>query len=154
MIESRGRVMDSVLVSCRGVQVGSIYVPPFELHAGELLCLHLPGPPSGDDKLVDVLAGAQPIPEIRFSAHVELAHIPPARRGLLGLFGRRRALNWFRRTTGTSRAEALAVMQRLGIDSDRHVDVGALAMNPRTLLALETAFARGAEVVVFLDCRL
>ena len=64
------------------------------------------------------------------------------------------ALNWFRRTTGTSRAEALAVMQRLGIDSDRHVDVGALAMNPRTLLALETAFARGAEVVVFLDCRL
>jgi hypothetical protein len=121
----------------------------FSLTPGKLLCLHVPAwqDSSEDRLLVDALTGKCQVPGLRLIGRVEFARLPVGGKRLLGLFGRQSVVNWFCQTTGGSRAQALAVLERLGLPAKTRVD--ELPMTPRILLALEAAWARGADVIVF-----
>jgi hypothetical protein len=141
--------MNPVRLSCDGVAVGGLTIPPFQLRGGEVACLHLPVLSWQEEaQLVQALTGEHPVSGIHRFGRVCWAR--PARnmrRGLFGLFRPGRAVDWLRRSAGVSRAEAEAVVERLGLR--REWRVCQLAGNPRLLLGLEAAWARGADVVVF-----
>jgi hypothetical protein len=147
--------MERLLVACEGITVGSLQVPPFELRAGRLVCLHVPGPADSADQfhLVQALTGARPLPGLRLFGRVEAAMPPTQPAGLLGLFRRLpRAATWLSRSAGIPAAEAEAIVARLVQATDERVGqlpIGHLPMNPRTLLGLEAAWARGADAIVF-----
>jgi hypothetical protein len=136
-------------LSCRGIMVASIWIPPFQLRAGDFLCLHMPclAFSKEEEQIVCVLTGGCPVAGLRLFSHICRASAPVSRGGILGLFRRPRVVDWIRRSGGISRMEARAIMARLGLRPDWRVC--QLAMTPRTLLGLEAAWARGAEVVVF-----
>lgn len=142
--------MPPLRIECDGIQVGSLWVPPFDLVAGQLLCLHLPVPHWSPDQemLVEFLISGQAVPGLRRHGRVVHAAGPTSTRaGLLGGFRQLRPDEWLRREAGISRPGAEAIVQRLQLPPTTLLC--RLAGNPRLLLALEAAWARGAEAVVF-----
>jgi hypothetical protein len=130
--------------------VGTVYIPPFSLRLGELVCLHLPHPiPDGfQGDLLHVLTGKRRVTGLRLFGRVLPA--APARDDRLGLFRflrPLRAAQWLRKQAGMSRHEGSMALRRIGLDQDWPLT--HLAGNPRTLLGLEAAWAGGAEVLVY-----
>lgn len=142
--------MTDLRVACTGVQVGAVFVPPFSLRLGEVVCLHLPHPvPDGfEDDVLRVLTGKRPAMGLRLFGRVAAA--APAqdhRMGLFRLLWPLRATRWLNQRSGMSEHEAGAVLSRIGLE--RNCPLTHLAGNPRTLLGLEAAWAGGAEAILF-----
>src|SRR5262249_31445005 len=93
-------------------------------------------------------------PGLHFLGRVERAQPATPKRGLFGLFRRQRIIDWLCKSAGIPRTDALAILNRLGSYDDRlkrgELPLDFLAGNPRTLIGVEAAFARGAEVIVFM----
>jgi hypothetical protein len=138
-----------VRFSCEGITVGEIWIPPFQLRVGEVACLHMPSPRlvAEKDDLLKAFTGRRSLPGLHLHGKVEYAEPPPSRAGVLGFFRSSRPADLLRQSTGVSREEAARVVARLGLKPEWRVN--QLAMNPKTLLGLEVAWARGADVVVF-----
>jgi hypothetical protein len=100
-----------------------------------------------ENQLIQVLIGKRPVPGLQLHGRVEHAYPPSGRTGLLGILRPLRSVDWLRRSAGVSLAEANAIVARLGLNPAWRLD--QLAGTPKTLLGLEAAWARGAEVVVF-----
>jgi hypothetical protein len=141
--------MQRVLISCTGVAVDSLWIPPFQLKVGELVCLHLPTPVVAreEEGLIQALSGKRPVPGLHLAGRVEHAFPPRSSGGLFHFFRPRHPVNWLRHSGGVSRSEAEGIVARLGLRPEWRLD--QLARNPKTLLGLEAAWARGAEGVVF-----
>jgi hypothetical protein len=141
--------MGPVRLSCEGITVGALVIPPFQLGEGEWICLHIPGSSDAEeyDQLVQVLTGQRPVSHLRHTGRVVHADRPFHRAGWFGWLRRVYPVDWLCQSAGVDRAEAEAITARLGLRPEWHID--QLAANPRALLGLEAAWARGAEVVVF-----
>jgi|SRR5579885_3143271 len=141
--------MSALLLSCEGVAVGGLTLPPFRLRAGESVCLHVPGPAHGEEEeqLLRVLTGGEKVPGVEVLGRVEYAAPATGRPGLLGLFRQPYPADWLRRTAGISPGDAQRVVARLGLKPEWRVC--NFSANPRALLGLEAAWARGAEAVIF-----
>ncbi len=141
--------MDPLKMSCEGVTIGSVEIPRFQLRLGEFVCLHLPGPLSSEEEKqsILVLTGRRPVSGLRLFGRTCWAQRPASRGGLFEFFQRPRAVDWLQRAGDVSRAQARAIVERLGLRPDWRIS--QLAANPSTLLGLEASWARGAEVVVF-----
>ena len=142
--------MADLRVACSGTQVGAVFVPPFSLRLGELVCLHVPHPiPKGfQSDLLGVLIGKHSTKGLRLFGRVLTA--APAHDNRIGLFRLLRPLRatrWLRQQGGMSRSEAHMAQRRIGLDQDWPLT--HLAGNPRTLLGLEAAWAGGAEALVY-----
>jgi hypothetical protein len=144
--------MDRLLIACEGVTIDSLQVPPFELRAGSILCLHMPlSTWSKEEPLVQALTGTRPMRGLRLFGRVCQAIPPVQPAGLTGLFHRPRAARWLQ-NKGLSSAEAQAVVARVAQRADGRVarlPIGQLPGNARALLGLEGAWASGADAVVF-----
>lgn len=145
---------DELRVSCDGCAVGRLTVPPFRLHAGAAVCLHLPGPVYSKDwhALVQVLTGAQPLPSVRQFGRVQWAEPASTPTTVLGLLrqGRLtplRPVDWLQRVAGLSAADSTSVVARLDLRPEWRLS--QLAGNPRALLGLEAIWAQRADAVVF-----
>ncbi len=136
-----------VQIKCEGVQVGSLFLPPFELRTGEFLCLHAPAPVREEihEAMFVALAGEQPVTGIQRFGRV-IAVRPPASGGHRW-FWYPRIGQWLAGAAGVPRQEAFPILARVGIDKDYRI--AELPCDLRTLAALEAAFARRADVVVF-----
>ena len=141
--------MDNLLLSCDGAAVGGQWLPPFRLHAGESVCLHVPGPAWGEDeeRLLRVLTGAEKVPGVRVSGRVEYACPATGRTGFLGLVRQPYPVDWLRRTAGVTPGDAERIVARLGLKPQWRVC--NLPGTPRVLLGLEAVWARGADAVIF-----
>lgn len=142
--------MTSAYVRCDGTHVGDLHLPAFELRSGDYLCLHLPGPASATEEklLIQVLTGGERVQGLRVTGRMQMAVPPVGRRWPLGYFDRRRrAEDWLRRKAQVTSEQAALILDRLKIP--RGTRIGYLAWNPRNLLALEAAWAGGAEGVLF-----
>jgi hypothetical protein len=142
--------MDSVKLACHGVKVGPYFLPPFCLHAAEAVCLHVPFRSfSGEEKeFIKVLTGTVPIAGLELHGLASWADsVSLAKRRFRFLFREPTVAEWLHQTAGFTRDEALGFTERLGWRADWRVS--ALAGTHRTLLALELAYARGCEVILF-----
>jgi hypothetical protein len=141
--------MNPVRVSCTGIQVASVSIPPFELRTGEMVCLHLPAPQNSraDEYLIQLLTGARKTAGLQLLGRVVRAE--PARHatGLRNLFRRQRVADWLGQFGESTPAEVLAILDRLGIRAD--TSVAQLPLTPCILLGLEAAWLRRAEVLVY-----
>jgi hypothetical protein len=140
--------MNPVRISCDGVIIASLSLPPFQLKLGEVLCLHLPSPALSKEEthLINALTGKRLVLGLHLFGRVCFA-APPTRRGIFGLFRSLHPIDWLRHSGGLLRAEAEAIIERLGLKPEWRLS--QLPATPRTLLGLEAAWAQGAEVVVF-----
>lgn len=97
--------MTDLRVACTGAQVGTVFVPPFSLRLGEVVCLHLPHPvPDGfEDDILRVLTGKRPAAGLRLFGRVAAA--APAqddRMGLVRLLWPLWTTQWLRQRSGMS----------------------------------------------------
>ncbi len=141
--------MKRLIFACHGLTVSSIRIPPFELNAGDFICLHMPCSPFSheEDEVVAVFTGEHPLSGCRPFGRIRRAFAPVCRGGVMGIFRRPRAVSWLCHSAALSRAEARAVLARNGLTLDARLC--ELAGTPKTLLGLEAAWALGAEGIVF-----
>jgi hypothetical protein len=141
--------MNPIRLSCDGMIIGSLVIPPFQLKAGEFICLHLPGPAGSKEEvqLIQILTGKSSVSGLRLFGRVLYASPATDRRGFFRFLRPLRPADWLRQSAGISRQEAGAIVARLGIKQEWHLS--QLASNPSTLLGLEAAWAQGAEVILF-----
>ena len=137
-----------VRISCQGVCAGPLWIPPFRLESGELVCLHMPCLCFSEEErlVIQLLTGELSNPNISQNGKIVLADGPSCRAGLFGLFRRQRVGAWLRKKAGISAHEAQAIAARLGLHSDQ---ICRLAGNPKAHLGLEAAWARKADGLIF-----
>jgi hypothetical protein len=133
---------------CQGCRVDDHWIPPFQLHAGEAICLHiLPGFFTWHDTLVPALRGEKDLSGLRVHGKVEYLARPTPQRGW---FGRRRdssAHDWLTLQKGLSEPEAEQILERVRVPGD--VRIGWMGWNERTLLAVEAILCRPLDVLIF-----
>jgi len=141
--------MNRNLVACDGISVETLEIPPFQLNAGECLCMHVSGPAFSleGSQLVRAFTGQKPVRGLNILGCIRYAEPPRMRTGLFGYFYQPRVMAWLRQSGNLADRAARVVLQRLGLGAEQRIC--QLAMNPRTLLSLEAAWARGAEGIVF-----
>jgi hypothetical protein len=143
---------ERILISCEGLQLGQVSLPPFQVRTGQLVCLHLPTPAVLDTHpIMSWLTGERLTPNLRLAARVIWARPAAPKQGMLRRIVRGfrccPAADWLSDQGGISHAEAVRIVEKLGLSPGWCLE--QLAMNPRTLLGLEAAYTRGAEVVLF-----
>jgi hypothetical protein len=139
---------NAILLTCQGLRLGSIRLPRFSLARGQAICLRLPCLSEAEDKqLEEFLTGRPANPAMHLAGRVVWVKPAQNRGGILGRFRWLRATDWLIQAGGISRAEAQSIVKQVA--RDPRVYIEQLAGNPRMLLALEAAYARDPEVVVF-----
>ena len=143
------------LIECAGITLGNLFIPAFELQAGQVVCLHMPEPASSaiETLVVGALSGKCQVPDLRVSARVLRADpgVMASQRFLqrVGhLFHRPLIESRVARLAGVTQSQARGLMQRHGLTPK--IRVGGISQNPRVLLALEVTWARGAGCHRFL----
>jgi len=137
-----------VRLSCGGIAAGPLWVPPFDLHLGESVCLHLPEY-TDDAPLVAALKGL---------ARGEEGGQPPRvvwgglawddRPRIMRFFlPSPRAVDWLRRVAHVQHTEALAALKQVDLDPSWRLN--RMAGNPRTWLGLAAAWAQSPDVLIF-----
>ena len=129
-------------ISCEGVVSGSIVLPPFELHAGHMLCMHIPWPGYSrlDQHLLDLLVGKRPMPGLIHQGAVRWAEPACYTLGWRGWFYQPSVETWLYRAAQFSRAEAEAILDRIQLQPK--IRVCQLGYNWRVLLGLEATWSR------------
>ncbi|HKI36672.1 MAG TPA: hypothetical protein VKA46_32755 [Gemmataceae bacterium] len=135
-------------LECLGLTAGGHHVPPFQLHTGEAVCLHVePASPSWYDVLLPLLTGRVSHPRLLIRGTVSYLERPMPRRGW---FGRRKdctARDWLISERGLAPAEAVPVLDRASVPPE--MKIGWLGWNERTLFALESYLVRPPDILVF-----
>ena len=131
---------------CRGLVLDQHYLPPFEVHAGELVAIHLPAYFGSKSELIAALTGSVPTSDIEIAGSSVFAWPAQSPIGWRRWFSNPSPAEWLIRH-GFSHDEALAMLTRLAIETRFRLD--ELAANPRTLLGLVAAIHRQPGVVVF-----
>jgi hypothetical protein len=146
--------MNRILIECDGITLGKYSVPPFTLRAGEVVCWQMPAPAYSElERLaIKTLIGEYSLRGLNVSAKVLLVDpgllsIHRRWQRLAYLFHRPLLVNRLAKIAGISKAQAENIADRHGVRRD--IRVGSLSNTPRVLLVLESAWARGAQVVVF-----
>jgi hypothetical protein len=135
-------------MECLGLTAGPARVPPFRLHAGEALCLHVEPPsPYWSDVLLPLLTGRVAHPSLILWGKVTYLERPMPRRGWFGRRLDRTAREWLTAERGLTEAEAAFVLERLSIAPE--METGRLGWNERTRFALEAYLLRPSDVLVF-----
>jgi len=135
-------------LECQGFFLGNHWIPPFQLRAGETICLHMPPTfVSWQETLVPLFKGTSVHPGLQFHGSAVYLERPTPQRGW---FGRRKdisAYDWLTTKKKLSPEEATAVLERVGVAGD--LRIGWMGWNERTLLALEAFLNRPTDVLVF-----
>lgn len=141
--------MDINRIHCDGITVGGMEVPPFLLRSGEIICLHMPCLMFSThlDEFLRAITGKRAIPGLRLNGKVCWAEPSRGMTGLLGRFYQPRAEDWLRRAGRISRAEAQAIVTRIGLPLG--LRLSQLGGNWRLLLSIEAAWAGKTDVIVF-----
>jgi hypothetical protein len=143
--------MQPLRVVSTGFEADGLSVPPFELRAGESLCLHLPASDVTLDEhalLVRLLTGYATVSGLRVLGQSEWARpVVALDRWVSTARAPQKAADWLAGVTRMNRDEAARRLRAHGLPAE------ALARNLTPLewrlMGLEVAWARGAEVVVF-----
>jgi hypothetical protein len=149
-MDGDGTRLDSgpLRLECLGFTAGGYALPPFQLRAGEAVCLQIePSPVAWYDGLLAVLRGEASHPALRWHGSVAYLERPMPRRGW---FGRRKdctAREWLLSEKGLTPAEVVSVLDRAHVSPEMRV--GWLGWNERTLLALEACLLRPPDILLF-----
>jgi hypothetical protein len=133
---------------CDGMHLGPFWLPPFEVCAGDFIKLELPNDSRVRwEHLVETFGTPRPGGPVHVSGKVIAVDWPRRRSALLEMFRRQRAIEWFCARTGLPRTEALPWLERVGLPPDE--PLSGMAGNPKKLLSIQSAFALGADTIVF-----
>src|SRR5688500_5968616 len=122
-----------VLLSCQGWRLGSCYVPPFAVRAGELIRIQFPNRadvPRGEFRQTLCAMGDRGT--IQSTGIVIADDRPFPRAGWRHVFRRQRIGEWFSQRTGLSVAECRSFLER--VDLDPTTPLSDLPGNPLKLL--------------------
>jgi hypothetical protein len=138
-----------IFISCEGVTIGGLRLPPFQLESGQLICLHMPclANSKEEHQVIQLLTGDMPARGLSISCRVLFAEPPEFRSGLLSLFRRPRVGRWLQKKAGVSPTEATVIANRLGLETSEQIC--RLEGSPKVRLGLEAAWARGAQAIIF-----
>lgn len=128
--------------------MGRFFLPPFHLRLGGALCLHVSFPCFSPEeaKFVRSLTADDRVPGLHGQGPIAwAAPVPPAGRGLL--FREPTVMEWLRDAARLPPAEAQAFVVRHRLQPAWKIS--SLAGTPNILLALESAHARGCEMVLY-----
>lgn len=142
--------MSPIQISCEGFSLGSFWVPPFQLKAEEVICLHLPFSPDSEEaeKFLQVLTGARSEPGCHVFGRVVYAQ--PARstrKNRFPLFRDETVREWLDQSTTGALLPEEDVLSRFGVQASWKVS--QLGYNHRLLLGLEAAFQNKADSIIF-----
>ena len=138
----------AVLIECAGLTIEDCLLPPFCLHTGEGLCVHVATPsPWWQDNLVPVLTGNRPRPELVLHGAVSYLERPRAERRWWGRLANPTVAEWLVAARGLQMSETAKALERVGLSGD--IPMGSVGWNERTLLALEGWLARPTNALVF-----
>src|SRR5262245_23996508 len=134
---------------CDGATIGALYLPPFALTPGRCVCLHLPSAITDDEaRLIPALTGRETVRGIHVQSRVLAAtmfDLPfPGR--FVGIFYRPRIEAWLR-SLHIPVEKIADILARNGWTNKTRLE--QLPGTPKTLLALEAAWAQNAEAIVF-----
>jgi len=141
--------MAIVRLSCQGFQVRRLWVPSFQVSEGEFVCMHLPPECTAEEQeeLMEKLSSGRNAPGLSFLGTATLADRARAKRGFLWLARNPAIVDWLTQSDGVTRDQALEILKRWNEPPGRKI--GVMQWNPRTLIGLDAAFRRGANIVVF-----
>ena len=135
-------------MECFGLELAGSILPPFELHAGEALCLHIEHSTiPWYEGILKLLRGDISDPQLRVDGQVRYLERPMPGRGW---FGRRKNMlpgNWLVNEVKLSPTEANRILNQLNVNPD--LRIGWMGWNERTLLALEAYFVHSPDLLVF-----
>jgi len=138
-----------VRISCEGVIVGGLSLPPFHLESGELICLHMPclAYSQEERQVIDFLTAESPARGLSIFGRILFADPPEVRAGFLSIFRRPRVADWLQKKTGVSLAQATDIAKNLGLEINEQIC--RLEGTAKARLGLEAAWARGADGIVY-----
>jgi len=135
-------------LSCEGVTIASIQIPPFKLRHGDFICLHMPclSDSQEAEEIAQTLSGQRLVPGLHVYCPVSRVYPAIVRASIFNLLYPR-AATWLRKAAKVSPAVAEASVARLGIRKD--CMLAQLSGVPKAMLGLEAAWLSGATVVLF-----
>jgi hypothetical protein len=142
------------LIQCAGVTIGEIWVPPFQLQVGDVVCLKMPclAYSEQEKQIVRILTGELAAPTWQLSGKAIWADpdkgFPRSFiQKMLFPFFRPRFSRWLEKTARFSREQTKTILEKHGIGW--HWRLGSIPWTSRNLIALEETWAKGADIVVF-----
>ncbi len=144
--------MNRTRIHCQGMTVAGRNLPPFDLRGGDFVCLHMPDAVDWDaeTKMAEVLCGKMPQSGLQVCGKVVSALYwteLPLRGGFLRMFRRPRVAHWLHKRFGLSSSIVEDILRRHSWTKQTMIE--QLPGTPKVLLALEAAWARSAEAIVF-----
>jgi len=138
-----------VCISCEGVTIGGLRLPPFKLESGELICLHMPCLANSKEErqIIQLLTGELPARGLSLFGRILFAEPPEFRSGLLSLFRRSRVGDWLQKKGGVSLAQAVVITDGLGLETSEQIC--RLEGSLKVRLGLEAAWALGPQAIIF-----
>lgn len=141
-------------MECDGINLESLFIPPFELKMGEVLCCQMPGlAESPTEKLVietftgeRMVHGLRCVGKVRHANSYQMSYETRWHR-LAYYFHRPLIVTKLRRLARMSRTQAEEVARRHGVSLRSRI--AGIEQDARMMLVLEVAWAQGADVVVF-----
>lgn len=132
---------------CRGIQVGSTNVPPFNVGPGEIAKVIFPTEHAEDmDRVASAFcAGNDEL--VQTTGPVVALELPMPRSPLREVFHRQTAAEWLIARCGMSRQDAAEGLHEVEVDPEARIC--ALAGNPRWLIAFVAAMHDSPSAVVF-----
>jgi hypothetical protein len=145
--------MPELRLECAGLtvgdfSVGDFAVPPFQVRAGQAVCLHVP--PSWriwHAILIPILSGRKAHPALRLHGPVSYLERPMNRRRWWGLLHNPSISRWLTVEKGLTSPEAAAILGMFDLPAD--VSIGRIGGSERIILALEACLLRPPGLLVF-----
>lgn len=140
--------MTTLRLSCTGFRLGRLSVPAFQLCESEVVCLHIAaGCDTEQEELTRLLSFGRDTSHLSFFGTVAWAERPMPQRGVLWRWRNPTIMDWLTRSAGVSHDQALEILRRWNEGPEKKI--GLVQCNPRTWIALDAAFTRGTDIVVF-----
>lgn len=137
-----------VRLVCSGLMLDHLSIPPFQIRAGQGICLHRP-PLSWrhHDELISALTKQKGCPELRFFGSVAYLDRPMPRRRWWGGWYDPTVRDWLTVKKELTVPEAAHVLERAGLAPG--LRIGRVGWNERARLAVEAFLLRPTDLLVF-----
>ncbi len=143
--------MPEVRLKCDGLTTRDFLLPPFQVQAGQSVCLHIRlSTVIWHETLKPILSGRLAHPALHLHGCVNYLERPMPRRRWWGKLYSPSAGQWLTTERSLTSSEAEGVLNLVGEPAG--MSIGRIGWNERTMLALEACLLRPPALLVFDMC--